>query len=86
MSQHLVSEAVRCRGLVRSGWSKLKMALSSSSEVAEVWAGRGDVVLGVEMVCVEAGDGEGGRAEGEEGSRLSLGSEPLVLILKYIQN
>lgn len=80
---NLVSEVVRWIGLAKSGWSKLNMALSSSSEV--VGALKEALVVGVVdevgvVVEVDVAD----RAEGEEGRRLSRGSEPFVLILQKI--
>lgn len=75
---------MRCAGLMTSLCSKLKMALSSSSELA-------DGVLRLEPGRDEAAGGVGVGEEvgvvgrpvggGEEGRRLSRGSEPLVLIL-----
>lgn len=79
-----MSEVVRWIGLVRSGWSKLNMALSSSSEV--VGALKVPLVVGVvDEVGVEAEVDVDDRADGEEGSRLSRGSEPFVLILFWVR-
>lgn len=77
-----VSEDMHKPGLVVSVCSKLKMALSSSSDVA------GPLKLGpptgeVTGVGVEA-DVAAAVAEcgvGDEGKRLSLGSDPFVFIL-----
>lgn len=74
---------MRWPGLITSLWSKLKMALSSSSELVVG-------VLRLELERDEAAGGVGVGEEvgvvgrpvggGEEGRRLSRGSEPFVLI------
>lgn len=79
---------MRCAGLITSCCSKLKMALSSSSEVAvgvlrlepERDEAAGGVGVGEEVGVV--GKPVGG---GEEGKRLSRGNEPFVLILFWVR-
>lgn len=77
-----MSDAVCWPWLAISGESKLKMAFSSSSEVA------GALKL-ADIVGVDTGVGDVaevgvvGNPEGDDGNRLSRGRDPLVLILVF---